>query len=389
MQNQPDSDLRSRFSLDIAIHLEIFYAMQTVTDPDSRIHREWTTATRHTLPARFEKAVNRLGGWPDLWPMIADALPHGAPIETFDELVRQLRGRNARAMQSELLYGVIHFRDLVDGVLDGTLSLNDAVNSAANEKREWYAFIGLFPFDNTHPFARGLQLLIDDPESFRAAAIDALETFWKHGFEETWREVQPQLQRSRAAHQRLFDSCTFDEFVRESLIRIEVDYAGGVLRAVRGGAETPFDRVERGFIMPSLFNDHRLWTQLEQDGRVWVYIPYFDPDMAPSRARSIATRHGEASLDPALIFKALGDPTRFAMVSLIAREQHTATALSRTLGVTKPTVSHHIHILREAGLIDEAHTGGSVNLSLRRHVIEQLSNVTLQRLGLSLQEVQR
>jgi DNA-binding transcriptional ArsR family regulator len=39
-----------------------------------------------------------------------------------------------------------------------------------------------------------------------------------------------------------------------------------------------------------------------------------------------------------------------------------------------------VHLLREAGLIDERYSGGSVLLSLRREVIEELSKAAVGRL---------
>ena len=85
-------------------------------------------------------------------------------------------------------------------------------------------------------------------------------------------------------------------------------------------------------------------------------------------------------MDPALIFKALGDVTRFAIVSIIAHEPKSSVELSKILSITKATISHHVHILREAGLLNERHESGSVKLSLKRAIIENLSELTIERL---------
>ncbi len=82
-------------------------------------------------------------------------------------------------------------------------------------------------------------------------------------------------------------------------------------------------------------------------------------------------------MDPALIFKALGDTTRYAIVSHIAQNPRTSAELSKILKVSKPTISHHVHLLREAGLLHEEPLSRSVQLSLKRDIIEHLSEATV------------
>jgi DNA-binding transcriptional ArsR family regulator len=50
-------------------------------------------------------------------------------------------------------------------------------------------------------------------------------------------------------------------------------------------------------------------------------------------------------------FKALGDPTRLAVLESTARYPKTVGELAGEMGVTQPTVSNHVRILRDAGLI--------------------------------------
>src|SRR5215467_3113998 len=54
-------------------------------------------------------------------------------------------------------------------------------------------------------------------------------------------------------------------------------------------------------------------------------------------------------------FKALGDPVRLRLLSLIAArggEEVCVCELTDAFAVTGPTISHHLRVLREAGLID-------------------------------------
>jgi ArsR family transcriptional regulator, arsenate/arsenite/antimonite-responsive transcriptional repressor len=62
-----------------------------------------------------------------------------------------------------------------------------------------------------------------------------------------------------------------------------------------------------------------------------------------------------AAADLAKGFKALGDPVRLRLLSLIAARaggEICVCDLTDAFNVTGPTISHHLRVLREAGLID-------------------------------------
>jgi ArsR family transcriptional regulator len=54
-------------------------------------------------------------------------------------------------------------------------------------------------------------------------------------------------------------------------------------------------------------------------------------------------------------FKALGDPTRLAIVNRLAGRGDTCVCEFQSLGLSQPTISHHLRVLREAGLIEVSH----------------------------------
>lgn len=62
----------------------------------------------------------------------------------------------------------------------------------------------------------------------------------------------------------------------------------------------------------------------------------------------------------ARIFKALGDPTRVRLVSLIAAHdagEACVCDLTDPVGLAQPTVSHHLKVLVDAGLITREQRG--------------------------------
>ncbi len=57
-------------------------------------------------------------------------------------------------------------------------------------------------------------------------------------------------------------------------------------------------------------------------------------------------------------FKALADPTRVAIVNrLAAAEEVCVCDLTETFELSQPTISHHLKILREAGLVESTRRG--------------------------------
>ena len=58
-------------------------------------------------------------------------------------------------------------------------------------------------------------------------------------------------------------------------------------------------------------------------------------------------------------FKALSDPTRLSMVNSLANREECCVCEFQHLGLSQPTISHHLKILREAGLIEVARKRGT------------------------------
>lgn len=72
----------------------------------------------------------------------------------------------------------------------------------------------------------------------------------------------------------------------------------------------------------------------------------------------------------ALQFAALGDPIRCRIVELLALGPMPVHALAERFPVSRPAVSRHLRVLREAGIVREEKTGRENLYALRR---EQLS----------------
>jgi DNA-binding transcriptional ArsR family regulator len=70
--------------------------------------------------------------------------------------------------------------------------------------------------------------------------------------------------------------------------------------------------------------------------------------------------------------RALSDPTRLAIVDSLRGRPLTVTELAYRFGLAQPTVSNHVKLLRDAGIVTEVREGGRRNLVVRRDVASVL-----------------
>ncbi|MCW3849334.1 autorepressor SdpR family transcription factor [Sphingomonas sp. LB-2] len=70
------------------------------------------------------------------------------------------------------------------------------------------------------------------------------------------------------------------------------------------------------------------------------------------------------------VFKALSDPTRRKVLELLRQRPMTAGELSDQFQVSKPTMSAHFAVLREAGLVDASKQGVTITYRLKLSVLE-------------------
>ena len=71
------------------------------------------------------------------------------------------------------------------------------------------------------------------------------------------------------------------------------------------------------------------------------------------------------------LFKALNDPTRRAILELLRGKEMAAGDIADRFAVSKPTISHHLDILKQAGLILAEKQGQFIIYSLNTSVLEE------------------
>lgn len=84
--------------------------------------------------------------------------------------------------------------------------------------------------------------------------------------------------------------------------------------------------------------------------------------------------------DLARMFKALGDPVRLRLLSLVASHaggEACVCDISESFDLSQPTISHHLKVLREAGLLACERRGTWVYYWVIPSALQQLSAVLL------------
>ncbi len=73
------------------------------------------------------------------------------------------------------------------------------------------------------------------------------------------------------------------------------------------------------------------------------------------------------------VFKALSDPTRREILRMLSHGERTAGELAEPFDMTKPSMSHHFSVLKEADLIRSRREGKQVIYALNTTVVEDFA----------------
>lgn len=77
-------------------------------------------------------------------------------------------------------------------------------------------------------------------------------------------------------------------------------------------------------------------------------------------------------IDLNTIFKALNDQTRREILDLLKEKDLTAGEIADKFSISKPSISHHLDLLRQAGLVVSVKEGQFVYYSLNTTVMDEM-----------------
>lgn len=71
-------------------------------------------------------------------------------------------------------------------------------------------------------------------------------------------------------------------------------------------------------------------------------------------------------------FKALADPTRRKILQMLSEKSLSAGAIAEVFNMTKPSISHHLNVLKAAELVSAERDGQNIIYSLNSSVVQEI-----------------
>ena len=78
------------------------------------------------------------------------------------------------------------------------------------------------------------------------------------------------------------------------------------------------------------------------------------------------------------LFKALNDATRREILEILKDGDKTAGEIADAFSITKPSISHHLDLLKQAGLVEAVKQGQFIYYSLNTTVVDEIAKWFIQ-----------
>ena len=383
------------FPIEFAVtpRFDVFYALYSLTSSAPTQLDPWKAKALSRLPRDFERIAKRVAPLPIFWPLSADAIQSAPGEVTFEEALSTIREMPVKDLQRNILAGIFHDRNTVDSLVTREKGLSQLLSDDKLPGGELLGHFGLRPYNQGSQAVSAITMLLSKPKSFRDELGLVLQKFWLSTFQRDWAGLEPGLRAESFRMRDIREERSVGDFGRELNLPVAFDDEAREIRP-KSGSPISYDLVDRCYVIPSAFNARRWWTKYESSSqRFTLYLPITTEPRAPNTIveedrnvgdlptkRHPARTAAHSAINAESVFRALGDTTRYAIASILARAPTTSADLARSLKVSKPTITHHVHALRSAGLIRETPSGGSTKLSLSRDTVAALSGAAVEQL---------
>jgi DNA-binding transcriptional ArsR family regulator len=301
------------------------------TDDLPEADREWLKTAREALPglARRDRE-GLLGNEAFLGALVL--VVDRTDVRTPAELIEALRAMEPGQLARQLMVDDVHHPEmtpLVEAALEGDESVLPRIEETLRAK-----------MDNDECALR-LDLL-RQPEEYHHRLIGVLEA-WQMKFAEVEDRIAAMIRRD--ADDRIGDRATMQP----------VDL---IERTTGGIRWIPEAGVSKVILAPSYFA--RPYNYMFS-GNAWRLFAYPVADSAVDGRDPLAPPAAMIRLH-----RALGDETRLRILKLLTERDMYMTEIANELGLSKPTIKHHLVLLRSAGLVTVTEQGAALYYSLRR-----------------------
>ena len=304
------------------------------TDDLPAADRAWLTEARASLPTDLRELAHDLIE-SEVWIQVAVAVVDAPAIRTAADVVAALAVVEPRGLVRRVFDdppGDPQLAGLIDRVLDGDSSVLPAIAEG-------------LPHDRREARLR----LLRDPEKI----VGELRTVLA-AWEERFTPIEP---RVAAILERDYASRAAD--------RAALAPADLIERTTNGIRWLPESGIRRVILAPSYFSRPYNFLMSAGDWRLFGYpvadeaFEATDPLSAP---QAVVRLH-----------RALGDETRMRILKLLAGRDRYLTEIAQQLELSKPTIKHHLALLRSAGLVTITESGTVVYFTLRRERLDDAS----------------
>jgi DNA-binding transcriptional ArsR family regulator len=295
--------------------------------------RRWLTQARASLPKEIRAEIKTLDE-SQIAIHVAAYLIDQPDVRTADDFVDALADLPTttflRTMLSDFTRDAEQ-KDLIARAIDGDLEALAALERSMPEHK------------------KGLRALLSDPTATHRRILTVLRA-WAP----VYAAIEPRIAAigERDHHLRAAERASLSD--------------ADLIETTTGGIRwLPEAGVRRVILAPSYFSRPYNFLLAGDD---WRFFGYPVADEALDATDALAP-------PPAVVrlHRALGDATRMRILKLLAGRDLYMTEIAQQLGLSKPTIKHHLALLRAAGLVTITESGAVVYYTLRRGRLDDAS----------------
>ncbi|MDD4956243.1 MAG: metalloregulator ArsR/SmtB family transcription factor [Candidatus Omnitrophica bacterium] len=84
------------------------------------------------------------------------------------------------------------------------------------------------------------------------------------------------------------------------------------------------------------------------------------------------------------IFKALADKTRQEILDMLGADEKSVNDICAEFNISQPTISHHLHILKNCDLVDYRKQGKHIYYYVRREIINDVFGNVIRKMRIDI-----
>ncbi len=96
-----------------------------------------------------------------------------------------------------------------------------------------------------------------------------------------------------------------------------------------------------------------------------------------------------ADYDFVKIFKALADKTRQDILELLGEEEMNVTDICSEFRISQPTISHHLHILKNCNLVDFRKEGKNIYYYVKQEIMNDMFGTVVRKMHIRIVKKER